>query len=53
MFTSAIPSFRRKPESIVVGAESFPIQQYDKHEKWIPACAGMTEKCCGVRMQAL
>jgi hypothetical protein len=53
MFTSAIPSFRRKPESIVVGAESFPIQQYDKYEKWIPACAGMTEKCCGVRMQAL
>jgi hypothetical protein len=49
----AASSFRRKPGSIVVGAETFPIQQYGKYKKWIPACAGMTEKCCEVRMQDL
>jgi hypothetical protein len=35
----------------VIGAEAFPIQQYGKFEKWIPACAGMTEKSSEARKQ--
>jgi hypothetical protein len=46
-------SSRSCESSIVVGAETFPIQQYGKYEKWIPACAGMTEKYCEIRMQDL
>jgi hypothetical protein len=33
--------------------KSFPIQQYGKCVKWIPACAGMTEKCSEARRQDL
>jgi hypothetical protein len=33
--------------------KSFSIQQYSEYEKWIPAYAGMTEKCYEARMQDL